>query len=181
MSLLSLLGMSVSSWRNSSWYGTVVSLYYIVRWLDEGEDDGLTDRTLTVLPQPGDPWTVTTVTSTEKGAGTQGPASLVLYTDKGKSKPLMFGDEPNTMFEDGQTQNFPICVSILFIYITFTNVETQYSVLYIIYECYSSVKLLQPHKIFLLIFITLISYGHQLFCSLEKSEICMFYLLNFVL
>ena len=84
---------------------------YPFRWLDEGEDDGQIERTLSVLPQPGIPWLITTVTSTEAGAGSQGPAALVLYTNCGKSKQVIFGDEPNTIFDDGQLQNFPVHVS----------------------------------------------------------------------
>lgn len=98
-------------WINSYF---ILFILQTLRWLDTGEDDGRIVREIEV-DTPGDPWTLTTVTSSEAGAGTQGPAVVVLYTDKGRSEPVYFGDTVNFQFEEGKTQEFPIFVSVLFI------------------------------------------------------------------
>ena len=97
-------------------------------WLSESEGDKQTERELTVKPPDGRPWTITTVTANSsddsgKESGNSGkdsddsvktrvpgPAVLVLYGDKGRSKPMQFGDDLDFVFEEGQSQEFLVHV-----------------------------------------------------------------------
>lgn len=84
----------------------------VTRWLDVGEDDGKLERELVATP-PGELWTLTTVTTPGDDGGTRGPGVMVIYTDKGRSKEVVFGDEEQFEFKD--TQTFPLYVSSVMI------------------------------------------------------------------
>jgi len=60
----------------------------------------------------GDPWTVSTVTGSEVGQGTVSAVAIVMYGDKGRSDPILIGEDKNFQFKEGKTDEFEVNVFI---------------------------------------------------------------------
>ncbi|XP_066274370.1 lipoxygenase homology domain-containing protein 1-like isoform X2 [Branchiostoma lanceolatum] len=101
------------------------------RWLDENEDDKLTERELVLqednpakspdhaqaTPPPEDTtdnkkdeWTVCVTTSEDVNAGTDAQVTLTVYGDKGNSGPLQLGVGQSGFFERGKIDEFDVRV-----------------------------------------------------------------------
>lgn len=52
----------------------------------------------------GDEWKVWVTTKPEPGSGTKSAAVLILYGDKGQSKPVIIGESEDFEFKDGSTE-----------------------------------------------------------------------------
>ena len=65
-------------------------------------------------------WRITTVTGDEEGGAAEGPATVVLYGDKGKSCPTKFGTDPNFEFaKDGPKDEMEITVRLIYYFVCF--------------------------------------------------------------
>ncbi|XP_078590348.1 lipoxygenase homology domain-containing protein 1-like isoform X2 [Branchiostoma floridae x Branchiostoma japonicum] len=98
------------------------------RWLDENEDDKLTERELLVQAESSakspdhaqatedttdntkDEWTVRVTTSEDVNAGTDAQVTLTVYGDKGSSGPLQLGVGQSGFFERGKIDEFDVKV-----------------------------------------------------------------------
>ena len=64
--------------------------------------------TLYSLKIVGDPWTLWSVTGNDTGDGTDNAVELVLYGDKGHSKPVIIGAATDFQFSEGQADKFDV-------------------------------------------------------------------------
>ena len=64
--------------------------------------------TLYSLKIAGDPWTLWSVTGNDTGDGTDNAVELVLYGDKGHSKPVIIGASTDFQFSEGQADKFDV-------------------------------------------------------------------------
>ena len=58
----------------------------------------------------GNPWQIVTLTGEDQAEGTDCPAELILYGDRGQSQPLVIGDKDDFRFNRGATDTFNVYV-----------------------------------------------------------------------
>lgn len=61
----------------------------------------------------GDPWTVLCRTGENTGDGTDDAVELILYGDKGRSKPVVIGADKEFRFMEGHTDKFDVSIGYI--------------------------------------------------------------------